>query len=175
MIKLYSTIAIIFLLIFLIKKLFNLSSKQEDTSEPYNKKHFNSYKITVNNFQLCPSLLNSNEHVFFNQLKLAVGGTYDIYPQVPLSAIFQPIKQWHNRGELSKLNKRIDFVLFDKSSQTPKLAIELDGDSHLNYKSFNRDEFVEAIFQKFNIPLIRFSNGNYSAQDIKSKILNTII
>jgi len=66
MIKLYSIIAIIILLIFLIKKLFNLSNKQENTPEPYNKKYFNSSKITVNNFQLCPSLLNSNEHVFFN-------------------------------------------------------------------------------------------------------------
>lgn len=127
-------------------------------------------KITTANFQLRPSLLNSNERVFFEQLKIAVGGNYDIYPQVQLGAIFQPIKQWHNRGELSRLNKRIDFVLFDKNTQTPKIAIELDGYSHSNYKSFNRDEFVGEIFKKFNIPLLRFNNGNYLAEEIKNKL-----
>lgn len=129
-----------------------------------------SYKITLNNFKLRPSLMNSNERVFFKQLKIAVGGEYDIYPQVHLGAIFQPIKQWHNRGELSRLNKKIDFVLYDKNSQSPKIAIEVDGDSHSNPKSFDRDEFIGAIFAKFSIPLIRFNNGNYSAEEIKSKL-----
>ena len=129
-------------------------------------------KITANDFRLRPAIMNSNERVFFEQLKIAVGGEYDIYPQVHLGAIFQPIKQWHNRGELSRLNKKIDFVLFDKNTQTPKVAIELDGDSHLKYKSLSRDEFVGQIFTKFNIPLIRFNNGNYSAEEIKSKLPN---
>lgn len=128
------------------------------------------HKITANNFRLRPSIMNSNERLFFEQLKIAVGGEYAIYPQVHLGAIFQPIKQWHNRGELSRLNKKIDFVLFDKNTQTPKVAIELDGDSHLRYKSLSRDEFVGQIFAKFNIPLVRFTNGHYSAQDIKKEI-----
>ena len=128
------------------------------------------YKITPDNFQLRPSLLNSNERVFFEQLKIAVEGVYDIYPQVHLGAIFQPIKYGHNWPELNKLNKRIDFVLYHKNTQTPKIAIELDGYSHSNPKSFGRDEFISALFQKFNIPLVRFNNGTYSAQDIKNKL-----
>lgn len=133
------------------------------------KKYFRK-RIDSNSFQLRPSLLNSNEHVFLNQLKLAVGDQYDIYPQVQLGAIFQPIKHWHNWAEINKLNKIIDFVLFDKSTQTPKIAIELDGGSHSNFKSFKRDEFVGQIFAKFNIPLIRFNNGNYSSDEIKEII-----
>jgi hypothetical protein len=159
-----SIIAILFMVV--IMKI--VSDKFKPRRGNGDQKKF-GYKITVNDFQIRPSLLNSNERVFFEQLKLAVGGVYDIYPQVQLGAIFQPIKQWHNRGELSRLNKRIDFVLFDKNTQTPKIAIELDGDSHSNYKSFNRDEFVGQIFQKFNIPLIRFNNGAYSAEEIKNK------
>ena len=114
--------------------------------------------------------MNSNERIFFEQLKLAVGEQFDIYPQTALSAIFQPIKQLNNWGELNKLNKRIDFVLFDKNTQSPRIAIELDGDSHSNPQSFKRDEFVGQIFAKFNIPLIRFNNGNYSAEEIKSRL-----
>lgn len=129
-------------------------------------------KITLNDFKLRPSLMNSNERVFFEQLKLAVGEEYDIYPQTALSAIFQPIKQWNNWGELNKLNKKIDFVLFDKNTQTTRIAIELDGDSHSNPQSFKRDEFVGQIFAKFNIPLVRFNNGNYSAEEIRSKLIN---
>lgn len=160
-----SIIAILFM-VFVMKIVSDMLKPRRDNG--YQKKF--GYKITANDFQIRPSLLNSNERVFFEQLKLAVGGVYDIYPQVQLGAIFQPIKQWRNRGELSRLNKRIDFVLFDKNTQTPKIAIELDGESHSNPKSFNRDEFVGQIFQKFNIPLIRFNNGNYSSEEIKKKI-----
>lgn len=137
-----------------------------------NKLNYSKYdhKITSNNFKLRPSLMNNNERLFFEQLKIAIGGAYDIYPQVHLGAIFQPISFGQNWAELNKLNKKIDFVLFDKNTQTPKIAIELDGDSHSKYNSFKRDEFVGQIFTKFNIPLIRFNNGNYSAQDIKSKL-----
>jgi hypothetical protein len=160
-----SIIAILFM-VFVMKIVSDMLKPRRGNG--YQKKF--GYKITANDFQIRPSLLNSNERVFFEQLKLAVGGVYDIYPQVQLGAIFQPIKQWRNRGELSRLNKRIDFVLFDKNTQTPKIAIELDGESHSNPKSFNRDEFVGQIFQKFNIPLIRFNNGNYSSEEIKEKI-----
>jgi len=137
------------------------------------KKYFRK-RADSNSFQLRPSLLNSNEHSFFNQLKLALGEQYDIYPQVHLGAIFQPIKKWHNWAEISKLNKRIDFVLFDKSTQIPKIAIELDGYSHSKSKNFKRDEFVESIFNEFNIPLIRFNNDNYSIEEIRRELCNNL-
>ena len=140
------------------------------TNQNYYHKNCDDTKITLNDFQLRPSLMNSNERVFFEKLKIAVGEAYDIYPQVHLGAIFQPIKHWHNRGEISRLNKKIDFVLFDKNTQTPKIAIELDGYSHSSPKSSDRDEFVRDIFAKFNIPLDRFNNGNYSVEEIIGKL-----
>ena len=160
-----SFLAIYIILAFVfISKLINTSNK--DTKN-YSKTFT---KVTPDNFKLRPSLMNSNERVFFEQLKIAISGVYDIYPQVHLGAIFQPLSYGHNWAEINKLNKKIDFVLFDKNTQTPKIAIELDGDSHSKFKSFKRDEFVDAIFQKFNIPLVRFNNGTYSSQDIKSKL-----
>lgn len=157
------------------KHLFFLEDNPETKNHYVANKSNNStsdYKITPDNFKLRPSLLNSNERVFFEQLKIAVGGVYDIYPQVHLGAIFQPITFGHNWAEINKLNKRIDFVLYDKNTQTPKVAIELDGDSHSKYKSFTRDEFVADIFKKFNIPLIRFNNGNYSVEEIQKYLSN---
>lgn len=155
------------------KHLFYIDDKPKEESRfIVNKSNesISDYKITPNNFKLRPSLMNSNERVFFEQLKLAVNNVYDIYPQVHLGAIFQPITFGRNWAELNKLNKKIDFVLFDKNTQSPKLAIELDGDSHSKFKSFSRDEFVGAIFAKFNIPLVRFNNGNYSAEEIKNRL-----
>lgn len=155
------------------KHLFYIDDKPKEESRfIVNKSNesISDYKITPNNFYLRPSLFFSNERSFFEQLKLAVGNQYDIYPQVSLISIFQPTKKWHNRAEISKLHKTIDFVLFDKSTQSPKIAIELDGYSHSNPKSFDRDEFVGAIFAKFNIPLVRFNNGNYSAEEIKNRL-----
>ena len=168
-------ILIILLIKFLIKNkhIFFIEDNSETENHHLAIKSNDStfdYKITPDNFYLRPSLLFPNERSFFEQLKLAVGNQYDIYPQVSLISIFQPTKKWRNRAEISKLNKTIDFVLFDKNTQTPKIAIELDGYSHSNPKSFNRDQFVGQLFQKFNIPLVRFNNGNYSAQDIKNKL-----
>ena len=151
--------------VYFINIIFNSFRNKQSGENKYKKN-----SIGVDDFKLRPSLMNSNERIFFEQLKLAVGEQFDIYPQTALSAIFQPIKQLNNWGELNKLNKRIDFVLFDKNTQIPKVAIELDGDSHLRYKSLSRDEFVGQIFAKFNIPLVRFTNGHYSAQDIKKEI-----
>jgi len=160
-----SYIGIIVILAFvLISKFINNSNKGTKN----NSKTFT--KITPDNFKLRPSLMNSNERVFFGQLKLAVGGQYDIYPQVHLGAIYQPIYFGRNWAELNKLNKKIDFVLFDKNTQSPRIAIELDGLSHSNPKSFNRDQFIGELFSKFNIPLVRFNNGNYSVEEIKSKL-----
>lgn len=154
----------IILFIILIKLVFENNKGTKDYSKTYPK-------ITANSFKIRHSLLNPNERLFFESLKLAIEGKYDIYPQVHLGAIFQPINYGHNWAEINKLNKRIDFVLFDKNTQTPKIAIELDGDSHSKYKSFKRDEFVGEIFNKFNIPLVRFNNGNYSIEEIK-KVLS---
>lgn len=158
------------ILIYLVFKIFWKYLFIKDDSQTSKGNYFKFKKITPDNFKLRPSLMNSNERVFFEQLKLAISNEYDIYPQVHLGAIFQPINFKHNWAELSRLNKKIDFVLFDKNTQTPKVAIELDGESHSNYKSFGRDEFVGQIFQKFNIPLIRFNNGNYSAQEIRENL-----
>jgi len=163
----YSIVIIIFCLLIFLKKFLTSSQREPNDNKKY-EKYLN--KITPDNFKLRPSLLNSNERVFFEQLKIAVGREYDVYPQVQLGAIFQPVKQWNNRGELSRLNKRIDFVLYDKNTQIPKIVIELDGESHSRYKSLDRDQFVGAIFEKFHIPLVRFNNGNYSAKDIKNKL-----
>ena len=151
--------------VYFINIIFNSFRNKQSGENKYKKN-----SIGVDDFKLRPSLMNSNERIFFEQLKLAVGEQFDIYPQTALSAIFQPIKQLNNWGELNKLNKRIDFVLFDKNTQSPRIAIELDGDSHSNPQSFKRDEFVGQIFAKFNIPLIRFNNGNYSAEEIKSRL-----
>lgn len=156
------------LIISRVRRFFN-KDRNISNSNYYNFKSDRN-KITTANFNLRPSLMNSNERVFFEQLKIAVGGAYDIYPQVHLGAIFQPTSYGHNWAEVNKLNKKIDFVLFDKNTQTPKIAIELDGDSHSKFKSFKRDEFVSAIFQKFNIPLVRFNNGNYSSEEIENKL-----
>lgn len=157
---------------FLVSYIKNFFNRDKDTPKQkyYNFKRFRD-KITSDNFNLRPSILNSNERLFFEKLKTAVGGEYDIYPQVGLSAIFEP-NHWNNWGEINKLHKRIDFLLVDKNTQTAKIGIELDGPSHSNPKSFDRDEFVEELFQKFNLRFTRFNNGNYSVEEIQKALSN---
>jgi len=122
-------------------------------------------------FKLRRSLMTPNERMFFETLRRIYGSTYDIYPQMHLGAIFQPIKNWNNWGELSRLNKRIDFLIVNRQFQTPVVGIELDDMSHsTNDKTIERDKFVEALFASSNIPLVRFKNGQYNQEDLIKRI-----
>jgi hypothetical protein len=159
----------IYLIIYLFKRYFGKYKNVSDQN--YHNFKSNKNKITPDNFRIRPSILNSNERLFFEQLKTAIGEKYDIYPQVGLSAIFEPINHWNNWGEINKLHKRIDFLLVDKNTQTAKIGIELDGLSHSNPKSFDRDEFVEELFQKFKLRFTRFNNGQYSVEEIRKTLL----
>lgn len=52
-------------------------------------------------------------------------------------------------------SKHIDFLLLDKNTVKPVIAIELDDVSHNKQSSFKNDNFKNAIFSISSIQLIR--------------------
>lgn len=120
------------------------------------------------------SLLTISEKKFYQELRKAWKDEFDIYSQVGLGAIFEPISRIKNWGSLSRLNKRIDFLILDKVEQTPLLAIEYDDSSHGESNRRPRDKFVEDLFRSNGIPFVRYCYGNHSAEELYKELSSTL-
>ena len=108
-------------------------------------------------------IMNRNEYKFFRILNLALGYKYSIIPQVHLDELARPETRGESRiFSLRHINqKSVDFVICNKNSMHPLLAIELDGDSHKRKNYIDRDAEVVRILEEAKIPLKRFNNDLY--------------
>lgn len=115
--------------------------------------------------------MTSHERLLFENHRSVLGPIYDIYPQVNLDKIFSIDYQKQYKyylGYLRKINqKSVDFLIVKRNTQTPLFGIEIDDSSHEREDRRNRDELVEAIFNKTGLPLIRFNPGQYKNEELK--------
>lgn len=117
--------------------------------------------------------MNGNEYKFYKKLDSAIGLEYRILPQVHFDELVTPTKVSGDRiFSFRHINqKSVDFVVCNKTTLVPLMAIELDGKSHLQQKTKDRDLEVERILKEVNLPLLRFDNDdNVSIEDIRDKI-----
>lgn len=128
------------------------------------------------NYEVRQTLMTSNERIFFEKLRRAIGDKYDIYPQVNLDKIFK-IKYLGGRSAFNAAKwaidrRSIDFLITKRESQSPYIGIELDDSTHYREDRVNRDEKVNALFRENGIELIRV-NGVYgiSEQELRMKFL----
>lgn len=137
-------------------------------------KHLNDDDYDLSLFSKRDSLVTFYEKKFLNELKEVCFEKYDIYPQIHLGAIFKPKSKYKNWGPLSRLNKRVDFLIVDKELQSPLLGIEFDDISHEKKERRLRDKFVEALFLYNNIPFVRYNYDDYSLEELKRKISKSL-
>ena len=121
-------------------------------------------------------LMNHNEFMFYKKLDEALGSQYKIIPQVHLDELAQPKRSSWRIFSFRHINqKSVDFALCDKKTFAPVIAIELDGDSHLEKAIQERDIEVGRILQEVDMPLVRFSiKENNGSDEIKKRILEKI-
>lgn len=105
-------------------------------------------------------LMTQSESGFLKILFEAVEGRYYIVPQVHLSSILDyKAKGQSWKGAFSHINgKSVDFVICDKQSIQPLIAIEVDDWSHESDTRRARDTEVERILKEAGLPLLRFNN-----------------
>lgn len=124
-----------------------------------------------------PFFLSRAEHECHDALVQAVGGDYLIFAQVHLPTIVDHKVTGQNwRGAFSHINgKSVDFVLCDRSYIAPKLAIELDDQTHERSDRQDRDQEVERILKASGVPLLRLGNhGRFDPSDLAQKIKITL-
>lgn len=146
MYKLILSIVVILIVISVLKTLESkLISKKEKPFQkfPYKRRNF----------------LTQNELSYFKKIEDEYKDKYYIIPQVSISSIVDvdlPKNFYAYKGYRSKIDKKtIDFVLFNKETFQPEIAIELDDSSHFRKDRQERDEFVNKLFEQVGIRLER--------------------
>lgn len=116
------------------------------------------------------------ENIFYNIL-LDITKELDLilYSQVSLYAIVEVKedfeKKFHDELFDEIKAKTIDFVLVDKKTNKIKLCIELDDNSHNEWKRIQRDNFINKLFKDLKIPLLRYPTyKNYYKETLKKRI-----
>lgn len=119
-------------------------------------------------------VMSRTEAEFFKRLNLIVNERYFVFPQVHLSALFDHrVKGQDWRIAFRHINgKSVDFVLCDKVTLQPVYAIELDDSTHNRRDRVERDLEVERIFREAQLPLVRFTNANVTADKIIQALTN---
>lgn len=118
-------------------------------------------------------LLTKAEKYFFNLLCEAVPDDTYICPQVPYGAVLDVVatgrryRVFWNRVQA----KRVDFLICDKRTLSPLIAVELDDSSHSLPKRVARDAFVEEACTSAGLPILRFRVGRYyNRQEIEQTV-----
>lgn len=140
----------------------NIKSKDVYSSDsvfPYKKKKY---------------LLTIAEKNFYDALSIAINNTnYYICPKVRLADIIYVSETDKRQSYFNKIkSKHIDFLLCDKNSMSPILAIELDDNSHLRDDRINRDVFLDKALKSAGLKFVRFRvQQSYDINAIKEKLI----
>ena len=120
-------------------------------------------------------LISSSEKAYYDALKKCIPEGYNVFPQINLAAFINRIDdaRYHN-----ELFRNVDFLITDENFK-PKIAVEINDQSHLNNDRRDRDKKVGMILEESGIPLLKlWTSYGIKEEYIKGKItelLNTPI
>lgn len=127
------------------------------------------------------ALFTPAEAIFLHALHSAVGPELLVFGKVRLADLLQPREGLPRQRFFQALNritgKHADFVLCDRDTLQPLVAIELDDRSHARADRQARDRFVEGAFAAAGLPLLRYAvqrNGRYPTREIQAKLAGVL-
>lgn len=127
---------------------------QDDCEEAANEKTLQPERYP---YRLQGNLLSAAERRFFEALQPAVESWAFVCPKVRLGDIVYDYtagnRKWTPAG--NRINqKHVDFLLCDRHTMQPLLAIELNDRSHERADRRKRDKFVLNVFDTVGLPLV---------------------
>jgi len=104
---------------------------------------------------------------------------YVIFGKVRVADIINVDSKKAGRKYLKYFNriskKHVDFLICDRETLSPLVAIELDDRSHERKERVERDEFMDKVFGMADLPLLRFRvQKKYDKRKIREKIKNAL-
>lgn len=118
-----------------------------------------------------------SENIIYNLLKEILNNYKDLTFafRYPLNILIKDKTLLNDKESkyASHHNTHIDFLIYNKISKIPLLAVEVDGYKYhkKDNKQKERDILKDSILSKYNIPLIRLTtNGSREESIIRSKL-----
>lgn len=116
-------------------------------------------------YQKKDSLLTEAEKQFFSVLQNIIVDRFLIFSQVSILEILTPENGLDSRNRYSAHNriqaKHIDFLLCEKKTTRPLVAIELDDSSHYRADRIARDDFLNEAFASAGLPLLHIKTASH--------------
>lgn len=113
------------------------------------------------------TLISKSEQDFFDGIKSCLPQGYHVFPQINLAAFIDRTDdaRYHN-----ELFRNLDFLITD-AAYAPKIAVEINDQSHLTGDRRARDEKVQHILEESGIPLLKlWTSYGVNTEYIKKKI-----
>ena len=124
-------------------------------------------------FALSRSVLTPSEQRFYMTLLRAVDNQYSILAKVRLGDIVWLVNNPpdRKRHQSRVWCNHVDFLLWDRASLKPRLAIELDDPSHKLPERAAQDQFKNDLFDAVGLPLLRVElESSYRADVLREQI-----
>lgn len=142
----------------------------------YSKKKPAQRSIPKYRYKRRQAVMTRAEARFYEKLAEVIGEKFIIIPQSHLSMfVDHRIKGQNWKAAFSTINgKSVDFLLVEKATLKPVVAIELDDWSHKMNDRIARDEKVKVILDQIGILLVRFDNPDISGQAIVDTVYQLV-
>ena len=122
-------------------------------------------------------LLSQAERSFFGVLERVVGAEHRLFAKVRIAdLVWIPKGTGSWQRHFNRISaKHIDFILCDRDTVRPRLAIELDDSSHQRQSRRDRDDFVDRVLADAGLPLLRVpAQPAYNVEELRAKIIAAI-
>lgn len=129
-------------------------------------------KLRAYRYSKKPHIISESEIQFLHVLEEVIDSErYRICPQLHLDTVLNhKISGQDWRAARSRIKqKSLDFVICDRISLAPILAIELDDSTHRRSRNAQSDAFKNDVLESCGIPLLRFKHF-YSLEDVSLKV-----
>ena len=152
-----------------IGEIIKICKEISKTNKQNEYKYNYQSQISNNSFKRKEYLITPTERKFYIVLKqIAIENNLIICPQVSLYEIIQT----ENIKDFNRISRKsIDFVITEPNMKI-KCCIELDDYTHKYDYRKERDNFINELFSKTNLKLLRFKVNNfYDKEEIEKAIM----
>lgn len=123
-------------------------------------------------------VMSESEQALFINLQKALGDEYIVLSKIRIEDFVEVNRngisdnnRWGLRGRIK--SRHVDFLICERATTKPLLAIELDGKSHYDTRRQDRDHFVDELYKAINLPVEHIHvGGNFS--ELAQKIGDTL-
>ena len=127
-------------------------------------KEFSHRSGRLTNFSLYHKrdrVMSESEQALYINLQKVLGEKYIVLSKVRIEDFVETTYNTGRYGARGRIKSRhVDFLICDRSTTKPLLAIELDGKSHQREDRQDRDRFVDKLYEAIDLQVLHIPVGD---------------